>query len=206
MSFLDPRMVEARKSQFIVAGRNASSPAPRASARAASEGASSDLLGRIYACQCDLENFIDFLAHEKPNASNAAKCVLDLETRLTAYEEANKNDRRPNFTAKPDADLSTRVSNIESSILTILLYLRQQAFDPLGAKESHRNYKPMKDGATDFPHGSGASRSNLSGRGRELDRLMGLAKSEASVKMVGNTLELGVMSPEQGRKFLGGRK
>lgn len=65
--------------------------------------------------------------------------------------------------------------------------------------------KAQADAAPSKPGSPGAI-SNVSGYGALLDSLTGLAKPEANVKMVGNTLELGVMTPEQGRKFLAERQ
>jgi signal peptide peptidase SppA len=48
--------------------------------------------------------------------------------------------------------------------------------------------------------------SNLSGRGNELDRAMGLASAAPAIRMNGNTLELGVMTPEQAREFIDSQK
>lgn len=59
--------------------------------------------------------------------------------------------------------------------------------------------------APDLSLGMGA-RTNMSGRGEELDRIMGFSKPKDQIQMVGSTLVLNAMGPEDARAFQASRK
>jgi hypothetical protein len=125
---------------------------------------------------------------EPVTSKNAEACVANLEARLISWQESIKKDFLPVYTKPSDERIEPRLVAVEKGVLG--------AIDKL-AKYSNK---------TNSDEQSAIGRNtNLSGRGKELDAMMGISKPASEIKMVGNSIQLGAMSPEQARQFIKSR-
>lgn len=124
--------------------------------------------------------------------------------------KADAAKREALFAARPDVPKAMRealASTDPKELEAILKATPVQAPGAVSAARAALGVVPTQPQGTDAPKpGDATATSNRSGHGDELDRAMGLSKPGDAIALKGNSLELGLMTPEQARAFLAAQR